>query len=156
VLEYFRHAVDAKLVADNPFLAVRMAEVADEKRKVFIDRTTIQKAAGYQWIPIFPEVLPHLEECFNNTKEGTTRILQRCHRPGINLRKGLQAILRNAGVSPWPKLFQNLRASCETELAQSFPLHVCTAWLGHSPAVAQRNYLQVLDCDFERGAKAVQ
>ena len=44
-----------------------------------------------------------------------------------NLRTQLMRILRRAGVATWPKLFHNLRASRETELAATFPLHVvCT------------------------------
>src|SRR5262249_47441379 len=61
---------------------------------------------------------------------------------------------RRAGVKPWPRLFQNLRASCETELAQSYPLHVVCAWIGNSAKVAADHYLQVTEADFERGAKS--
>jgi hypothetical protein len=49
-------------------------------------------------------------------------------------------------------LFQNLRASRETALANDFPLHFVTAWLGNSPAVAARHYLQVTDEHFESAA----
>ena len=31
----------------------------------------------------------------------------------------------------------------ETELAGAFPLHVVTAWLGNTPKVADKHYLQV-------------
>jgi hypothetical protein len=50
-------------------------------------------------------------------------------------------------------LFQNLRASRETALANDFPLHFVTAWLGNSPAVAARHYLQVTDEHFKRVAQ---
>jgi hypothetical protein len=63
-------------------------------------------------------------------------------------------IIRGAGLVPWPKLFQNLRASRETELAAEFPLHVVCAWIGNSAAIAQKHYLQVTDADFERAAFA--
>ena len=48
-----------------------------------------------------------------------------------------------AGVSPWPRLFQNLRASRETELADRFPSHVVAGWIGHSMRVAEEHYLQI-------------
>jgi hypothetical protein len=50
-------------------------------------------------------------------------------------------------------LFQNLRAARETELAETFPLHVVCAWLGNSRPVAMKHYLQVTD---EYSRKAVQ
>ena len=48
-----------------------------------------------------------------------------------------------AGVSPWPKPFQNMRASRATELADRYPSHVCAAWLGHTERVADAFYRQV-------------
>ena len=58
-----------------------------------------------------------------------------------------------AGLSPWPKLWQNMRASRETELVEQFPAHVVAAWVGHTVAVAEKHYLQVTEAHFE---KAVQ
>jgi len=59
-------------------------------------------------------------------------------------------IIRQAGAATWPKLFQDLRASRETELAAEYPLHVVCAWIGNSALIAQKHYLQVTDGDFER------
>ena len=70
-----------------------------------------------------------------------------------NLRTRFQKIIRRAGLTPWPKLFQNLRSTRETELAESFPMHVVCAWLGNSQPVAAKHYLQVTDEHFQRGAK---
>ena len=73
------------------------------------------------------------------------------------MRTGLQRILRRANVKAWPKLFQNLRASRETELMRSHPAHVVYAWLGNSREVAQDHYLMVTENDYERAAeKALQ
>ncbi len=57
-------------------------------------------------------------------------------------------------MKPWPKLFHNLRASRETELAESFPLHVVCAWIGNSQPIAAKHYLQVTDEHFERAVGA--
>jgi hypothetical protein len=53
-------------------------------------------------------------------------------------------------VPSWPKVFQNLRASRETELAATFPLHVGCAWIGDSALVAQKHCLQGTEGDFRR------
>ncbi len=56
-----------------------------------------------------------------------------------NLRTRLQKIIRRAGLEPWPKLWQNLRATRETELAEIFPVHVVSAWIGNSVTVAAKH-----------------
>jgi hypothetical protein len=68
--------------------------------------------------------------------------------PAANLRTWLETIIDRAGLKGWPKLWQNLQATCETEWAARFPSHVCDSWIGHSARVAQQHYLQVTDEDF--------
>ena len=70
-----------------------------------------------------------------------------------NLRTQLNRIIRRAGLEPWPKLFQNLRSTRETELAEQFPIHVVCDWIGNSKAVALKNYLQVTDGHFEKATQ---
>ena len=53
-------------------------------------------------------------------------------------------------IKHWPRLFQNLRATRQTELAHEFPLHVVCAWIGNSQAVAEEHYSQVTDADFAK------
>jgi len=66
---------------------------------------------------------------------------------------GAWSNVTRAGLEPWPRLFHALRASWETELAKGYPIHVVTAWLGNTPRIAMKHYLQVTDADFERAAK---
>ena len=58
-----------------------------------------------------------------------------------------------AGVEVWPKPFQNLRSSRQTELEQEHPTYVVCEWLGNTPGVAFKHYLTVTDDDYQ---KAVQ
>jgi hypothetical protein len=37
-------------------------------------------------------------------------------------------------------------------LTETYPLHVVCAWLGNSPEVARKHYLQTLDSHFEQAA----
>ena len=48
-------------------------------------------------------------------------------------------------MKPWPKLFQNLRSSRQTELAERYPIQVVCEWIGNSEAVAAKHYLQVTE-----------
>jgi hypothetical protein len=59
-------------------------------------------------------------------------------------------IVRRAGVEPWPRLWHSLRASCESDLAQSFPLATVTKWLGNTPSVALRHYVDPTEVAFDR------
>ena len=54
------------------------------------------------------------------------------------------------------KPFQNLRSTRETELAETYPIHVVCAWIGNSEAVAAKHYLQVTDEHFERAQKVTR
>ncbi|MBX9585241.1 MAG: hypothetical protein K2X87_33460 [Gemmataceae bacterium] len=73
-----------------------------------------------------------------------------------HLRTTFEKIIRRAGLAAWPRLFHNLRASCETDLVQHHPIQVVCSWLGNTPAVALRHYLQVRDEDFERALRGVE
>jgi len=104
-------------------------------------------------IPIFPEVRPYLEEVFELAEPGIPYVITRYRDANANLRTQLLRILKRAGLQPWPRLFQNLRASRETELAAEYPLHVATTWIGNTARIAERHYLQVPD---EAFAKAIR
>ncbi len=71
----------------------------------------------------------------------------------VNLRTQLLRIMQRAGVQQWPKLFQNLRSSRETELTQRFPMHVVCAWIGNREPVAAKHYLQVTGKHFEEAVQ---
>ena len=103
-------------------------------------------------LPLFPELLPHLREAFELAEPGMEYVITRYRDATQNLRTQLERIIRRAGVEPWPKLFQNLRSSRETELARTWPLHVVTKWIGNSQPVALKHYLQVADDDYDRAS----
>jgi hypothetical protein len=69
------------------------------------------------------------------------------------VRTAMGSVIRRAGLDEWPKLFQNLRSSRQTELEERFPSHVVCAWLGNSVQVARKHYLQVTEDHF---AQALQ
>ena len=112
-------------------------------------------------IPLFPELLPILEEAFEAAPEGAVFVVNEKYRKaamgprgwrGCNLRTTMGKVIRRAGLSPWPRMFHNLRSSRETELAERFPIHVVTSWLGNTPDIAQKHYLQTTDEHFRQAA----
>jgi integrase len=59
-------------------------------------------------IPLFPELLAPLRDLFESAEPGAEHIIKRYREPGQNLRTQFSRIIRKAGLSPWPKPFQNL------------------------------------------------
>lgn len=108
---------------------------------------------GFRIVPLFPELRPHLEEAFDLAAEGSVHVISQYRSNEKNLRTRFERIIKRAGLEPWERLFQNLRASRETELAAEHPLHVAAAWIGNSPVIAAKHYLSVTAADY---AKAVQ
>ena len=110
-------------------------------------------------IPLFPELRPILEECFELAPEGAVYVVDERMRASAqgkagwrntNLRTTFTKIVRRAGLTPWSRLFHNLRASRQTELAEQFPLHVVCGWIGNSEDIAKRHYLQTTDAHFRQ------
>ena len=123
---------------------------------------TAKVGKGFRTIPMFPELRPYLQEAWDMAEEGQVHVVPTRYRDAAqgpngwincNMRTQFERIVKRAGLETWPRLFHNLRASRETELAAEHPVHVVTAWLGNTPTIAMRHYLQVTDSDF---ARAVQ
>jgi integrase len=107
-----------------------------------------------RWVPIFPELRPYLEQAFDAAEEGATCILTIVDFEGAKLRRKFTRIIHKAGLKPWERIFHNLRASRETELAALFPLHLVCEWMGNQTAIAAKHYLKATDADFQRAAKS--
>ena len=120
------------------------------KVRVHIPKTQHHEGKEIRYVPI-GDILPYLEAAFNEAEPGTDRVITRFSRSNSNLDKPFKTIVEAAGLVPWPKLFQNLRASCETEwLDSGLPAHVVANWMGHSVKVQNDSYAQVDDHHFER------
>ena len=113
---------------------------------------------------MFARLRPQLEGAREMAEEGQTHVIpENLYLPvaqtplgwrNCNLRTTFKKIVDRAGLEPWPRLFHNLRASCESDLAREYPITTVCKWLGNTVAVAVRHYVQVTDEDFRRAAKA--
>jgi len=105
-------------------------------------------------VPIVPRLREILADALDAAEPGERFVVPMAARPGANLRTTAEKVIERAGVDAWPRLFQNLRASCETDWVQKYPAHVCAKWLGHSPTIAAQHYLQVRDAHFRDAIEA--
>ena len=97
---------------------------------------------------MFPELKPLLEQAYDAAPEGSVNVIKHCQGTK-NYRKGLKEIILKAGLLPWPKLFNNLRSTRETELAKNYSLQAATAWIGNTPKIALGHYLQVTEQEWQ-------
>lgn len=104
-------------------------------------------------VPLFPELLPYLEEAWELSEPGAEFVVTfRRDAEGANLRTRMLKIIQRAGLKPWPRVFHNLRATRQTELENEFPTHVVCEWLGNSESVAREHYLRVTDEHFAKAS----
>lgn len=106
-------------------------------------------------VPIFPELRPYLAAVFESEPEAPEGAYV-IRRRNASFRTTMQRIIRRAGLEPWPKLFQNLRATRQTELEEIFPSHVVCAWIGNSESVARKHYLRVTPEHYARAVEEAQ
>ncbi len=114
-------------------------------------KTEHHQGKDIRMIPLFPELRSLLLEARADAGESEF-VVTRYHDATQNLRTTFQKIVKRARLKAWPKLFQNLRSTRQTELCEEFPSHVVSAWIGNSEKVAKEHYLQVTDKHFERAA----
>ncbi|MSR34800.1 MAG: site-specific integrase [Phycisphaerales bacterium] len=121
-----------------------------------LSRLTVRspKTAGHEghamrFVPISKEVMPILQTLFDRAETGEEAIIPRLRNSSANLRTTFTKFIIRAGLKPWPRLFQNLRASCATDWVEQVPAHSVARWLGHSPLISAQHYLQVRDAHFE-------
>ena len=144
----------AGLRCPSEHLALRWSDVNWERNRMVVRscKTEHHEGGAMRTVPLFPELRPYLEAAFELASPGAEFVIHRYREPNTNLRTQLEKIIKRASVKPWPKLFHNLRASCETDLAKIHPIKAVCDWIGNSVTVAQRHYLQTTEADFDKAA----
>jgi len=132
--------------------AVTWADINWEKGRLTVRAKKTEHHGGehaVRVVPLCPELRAILGEAFDAAAPGTTWVAPMAARKDVNLGTHLRRIVEKAGREAWPRLFQNLRASCATDWVEKYPAHVVAKWLGHSPKVAATHYLQAREHHFE-------
>lgn len=117
-------------------------------------------------VPVFARLRPYLEDAWELAEAGEVYVVggpqgnayrETCQKPGgwvnTNLRTTFEKLIRRVGLKRWPRVFQNLRSSLETDLMRDHPIHVVTAWVGNTPKAALGHYLQTVEADFEKAVR---
>lgn len=98
-------------------LALKWGDVDWDKGKLRVPspKTEHHEGKEFRFVPLFPELRPHLREVYEAAEPGgPEHIITRYRDASANLRTQLQRIITRAGLKPWPKLFHNMRSTRET------------------------------------------
>lgn len=151
-------------------LLLKWSDILWDKNKIVVHAKKTKRYEGKatRIIPIFPELVEPLREAFEQAAEGDVYVVTK-HAPrylrAIKDRSELDKIKANlgsvfagyverAGLVPWAKIVNNLRASMENDLLNgkygTLSIQVITDWLGHSPKVMLKHYGRVRENDFKQ------
>lgn len=117
---------------------------------IHASKTEHHGSGGIRQCPIFPELRPYLEAAWDAAPEEVVYLIDRYRGTGVNLRTRFETIIKAAGLIPWPKLMQNLRASRETELMAKFPAKGVASRLGNSVPVVMAHYAMATAESFQQ------
>lgn len=119
------------------------------KLRVRPTKTSHIEGCEMRYVPL-RDVRPYLDVAFAEAEEGSQNVITRFSVSNSNLDKPFRKIVEAAGLVPWPKLFQNLRSSCETQwLKDGERADLVANWIGHSVKVQRLNYVQETEEDIE-------
>lgn len=118
-------------------LLVRWADVdwANLRLRVRSPKTERHNGKSERITPLVPELHAVLLDAFELAVSGTEFVVSG---------------YRDSNGKPADPADVDHRASRATELAAQYPAAVCTAWIGHTQAVAETHYHMVHDEDFDR------
>lgn len=135
-------------------LELRWGDILWDQNRFIVRSVKTEHHEGHETrvVPLFPELRTHLEAAFDVAEDGAEFVVTKTRDGAANFRTTLTKVIERAGLKPWPKLFQNLRATRATELANEYPGYVATAWCGHNEQIARDHYWQVKDEHFDSAA----
>lgn len=136
----------------SEILALRWGDVDFGNGRIRVTASKTEHLEGRETriIPLFPELRARLQDAYDVAEEGSEHVITRYRLGTQNLRTQFHRLIKKAGLTPWPKPWQNLRASRATELRDEYPEFVINEWLGHCAEVAREHYVVVKDDHFDR------
>lgn len=122
------------------------------ERKLRVHSTKTERYGenhGDRVVPIVPTLYAELRRHLKDLPKNEPYLIWENRRKAFD--GGFRRILADAGLERWPKLFQNLRSSCENDwIRDGIPPHVVADWLGHSVRTQEAYYLRILPEYFDR------
>lgn len=138
---------------------LRWLDINWDQRRMLVHapKTAHHEGKETRLVPIVDEVFELLEKVHANRPEHSEYVINR-YRPvsAFYVWKSFSQAIERAGFTPWPRLFNAMRSSRQTDWAEKFPGHVVCDWMGNSEDVAGEHYLTTKDDHFEKAVEASQ
>jgi site-specific recombinase XerD len=134
---------------------------ATDEVRIYSPKTERYRGKKHRTIPLFARLRPFIDEAWDRLPDGSLHLVS-IPKSATSYTKRLHRAIKRAGFEPWQKTWHNLRSSLQTELEEDgYSLMAITNWLGNTPSVAKKHYLQVTKEQFRRaveggGASPVQ
>lgn len=97
-------------------------------------------------IPLFPALRHYLSQHWNELPPGASDwILPTLRETSGSLHAPAAKIIVRSKQLIWPRLFHNMRSSCETDLTDRHGLAHACHWLGNSTTIAAKHYIQTTE-----------
>lgn len=132
--------------------ALKWADVSFDHETL---RVFASKTGRTRMIPMLPAVRAALLAAFSDAPDGAEFVFQN-RQPLPVIQRNVERAIVRAGVTRWPKLFQQLRASFATDCVRALPANAAAAILGHSAKVAAESYWTTDATDIASAAKALR
>jgi integrase len=137
-------------------VGLKISDIDLERSRITIASPKTEKQGkAKRVIPLWPELRPLIETVLKKAAPDQVRLLPFI-LPGYNPHTQFVRLIERAGLKPWPKVWQNLRSTRETELLKDFPIHVVCGWIGNTERIARRHYLQTTEADFDKATGGLQ
>ena len=137
-------------------LYLQWEDVNWEQDRFFVrsPKTERHKGKEGRWVPLFPELKTELEALFSNPiSAGQKFVVNRYRDTSQNLRTTFGKIVRRAGLSLFPRPFDNMRMTRSNEVYRKWGAFKESEWIGHSCQVRKDHYLTMTDDDFREAAE---
>ncbi len=134
---------------------LKWSDVNWDKRSLTVrSPKTEAHANAVRIAPVSPALLPILLELRAAAEPGQELLLPLAQESHGSLYQRARRIRASASLKEWPRLFQNLQASRETDWVANHPAHEVARWMGNSVTVAAKHYLQARDAHFQTAVGA--
>lgn len=118
-------------------------------------RVFAQKTQRSRIVPMLGPVRDALLNQFSRAPEGAVNVFTRQRKLPV-IRRFVEQAIAHAGLQPWPRLMQQLRASFATDCVRRLPANAASAILGHSAKVAAAHYWSADSTDLDSAAYALR
>jgi integrase len=123
--------------------ALTWADIIWDQGKMNVPVSKLERFPGKdrRLVPIVPKLMTILEQAFAEAPAGQVKVVT-LDRPA---RRQFHHIIERAGLIVWPRTWQALRQSCQTQWDQEYGIFVSSQWIGHNVDVAAKHYSMIPD-----------